>query len=386
MYRRTLLQLVGGVAVAGVRPFAFQTGSPRRIVIAGGGILGASIAHQLARRGASVTVLEKARPGVGATANSFAWINAKKQPHPYFTLSLMGIEAWRELHAEIGKELPVRWGGSLEWTDTADRAARQAETMRRFQAWGYPVHLIDQKQLRALEPNVVPGTMAGATHAELEGSADPVGATQVILAHAAKAGAKIVYPSEVVGLDLANGRLRAVRTSNGDVEADVLVVACGVDTPKVAAMAGLSVPLTRSPGVLFHTDPRPIAIDRVLLTPIGNVKQKPDGRIVTGLDFGPSADENPTKAQGEQFLKKMSAIVPALGSAAVEKITVGLRPLPKDSFPIVGFAEGRRDIYLTVMHSGITLGPLVGRLAAMEILDEVRIEPLAPYRLERFKT
>ena len=386
MHRRTLLQLVGGVAVAGVRPFAFQTGSPRRIVIAGGGILGASIAHQLARRGASVTVLEKARPGVGATANSFAWINAKKQPHPYFTLSLMGIEAWRELHAEIGKELPVRWGGSLEWTDTADRAARQAETMRRFQAWGYPVHLIDQKQLRALEPNVVPGTMAGATHAELEGSADPVGATQVILAHAAKAGAKIVYPSEVVGLDLANGRLRAVRTTNGDVEADVLVVACGVDTPKVAAMAGLSVPLTRSPGVLFHTDPRPIAIDRVLLTPIGNVKQKPDGRIVTGLDFGPSADENPTKAQGEQFLKKMSAIVPALGSAAVEKITVGLRPLPKDSFPIVGFAEGRRDIYLTVMHSGITLGPLVGRLAAMEILDDVRIEPLAPYRLERFKT
>jgi len=53
-----------------------------------------------------------------------------------------------------------RWGGSLEWTDTADRAARQAEAMRRFQAWGYPVHLIDQKQLRALEPNVVPGTMA----------------------------------------------------------------------------------------------------------------------------------------------------------------------------------------------------------------------------------
>ena len=386
MHRRTLLQLVGGVAVAGVRPLAFQTGSARRIVIAGGGILGASIAHQLARRGASVTVLEKARPGAGATANSFAWINAKKQPHPYFTLSLMGIEAWRELHAEIGNELPVRWGGSLEWTDTADRAATQAEAMRRFQAWGYPVHLIDQKQLRALEPNVVPGTMTAATHAELEGSADPVGATQVILAHAAKAGAKIVYPSEVVGLDLANGRLRAVRTSNGDVEAEVLVVACGVDTPKVAAMAGLSVPLTRSPGVLFHTDPRPIAIDRVLLTPIGNVKQKPDGRIVTGLDFGPSADEHPTKAQREHFLKKMSAIVPALGSAAVEKITVGLRPLPKDSFPIVGFAEGRRDIYLTVMHSGITLGPLVGRLAAMEILDEVRIEPLAPYRLERFKT
>jgi glycine/D-amino acid oxidase-like deaminating enzyme len=386
MNRRMLLQLFGGIAVAGARPFAFQPGARQRIVIAGGGILGANIAHQLAKRGAAVTLLERTKPGSGATANSFAWINAKKQPHAYFTLSQMGIEAWRELHAEIGKELPVRWGGSLEWTDNAERAARQAETMRRFQAWGYPVHLIDARQMRALEPNVVPGTVAGATHAKIEGSADPVGATQVILAHAARAGAKIVYPAEVVGLDLANGRLRAVKTSGGDIEADVLVVACGVDTPKLAAMAGLTVQLTRSPGVLFHTEPRPIAIDRVLLTPIGNVKQKPDGRIVTGLDFGPSADEHPTKEQGAQFLKKMSAILPSLAAAPVEKVTLGLRPLPKDSYPIIGFPAGRRDVYLTVMHSGITLGPLVGRLAAMEILDGVQVDPLAPYRLERFKT
>jgi glycine/D-amino acid oxidase-like deaminating enzyme len=151
-------------------------------------------------------------------------------------------------------------------------------------------------------------------------------------------------------------------------------------------MAGLTVPLTRSPGVLFHTEPRPLAIDRVLLTPLGNVKQKPDGRIVTGLDFGPSAEEHPTREQGAQFLKKMSAIVPSLDGAPVEKVTLGFRPLPKDSFPIVGFPAGRRDIYLTVMHSGITLGPLVGRLAAMEILDGVQVEPLAPYRLERFRT
>ena len=386
MHRRTLLQLFGGVAVAGARPFAFQTGSPRRVVIAGGGILGANIAHQLAKRGAAVTVLDRAKPGAGATANSFAWINAKKQPHPYFTLSLMGIEAWRELHAEIGKELPVRWGGSLEWTDKPEQAARQAEAMRRYQAWGYPLHPIDEQQIRALEPQVVPGVVAGATHAEIEGSADPVGATEVILSHAAKAGAKVVYPAEVVGLDRSNERLRSVKTTTGEIEADVLVVACGVDTPKLAAMAGLTVPLTRSPGVLYHTSPRPMTIDRVLLTPLGNVKQKPDGRIVTGADFGPSDNEHPTKEQGAQFLNRMSAILPALAGLPVEKITLGLRPLPKDSHPIIGFPAGRRDIYLTVMHSGITLGPLVGRLAAMEILDQVQIDPLAPYRLERFKS
>jgi glycine/D-amino acid oxidase-like deaminating enzyme len=385
MNRRTLLQLLGGVAVAGTGGFGLRAQARQRIVIAGGGMLGANIAYQLARRGAAVTVLEKIKPATGATANSFAWINAKKQPHPYFTLSLMGIQAWRELHADIGADLPVRWGGSLEWTNTADRAAREAETARRFQSWGYPVRFIDEQRLHELEPHVVPGIVTGATHAEIEGAADPVGATEVILARAERAGARIVYPSEVVGLDRPNGKLRAVKTTQGDVEADVLVVACGTDTPKVAALADIRVQLTRSPGILFHTPPQPMAVDRVLLSPIGNVKQKPDGRIVTGLDFGPSPTEDATKEKGEAFLTTMSAVIPQLSKAPVEKVTLGFRPLPKDSFPIVGFPDGHPDMYVTVMHSGVTLGPLIGRMAAMEILDRVRIEPLAPYRIERFK-
>ena len=96
-----------------------------RVVIAGGGILGANIAYQLAKRGAPVTLLERATPGAGATANSFAWINARKQPLPYFTLNLLGIQAWRELHAELGSQLPVTWGGTVEWTSSAERAAAQ---------------------------------------------------------------------------------------------------------------------------------------------------------------------------------------------------------------------------------------------------------------------
>jgi glycine/D-amino acid oxidase-like deaminating enzyme len=65
-------------------------------------------------------------------------------------------------------------------------------------------------------------------------------------------------------------------------------------------------------------------------------------------------------------------------------MTQGFRPMPADGMPIVGFAPGRSDLYVAVMHSGVTLGPLVGRLAATEMLDGVRAEPLAPYRLDRF--
>ena len=77
-------------------------------------------------------------------------------------------------------------------------------------------------------------------------------------------------------------------------------------------------------------------------------------------------------------------MLPVLGETAVEKVTLGYRPLPEDEFPIIGFPPKRRDVYITVMHSGVTLSPLVAQLAAVEILDGVSAEPLAPYRPARF--
>ena len=68
----------------------------------------------------------------------------------------------------------------------------------------------------------------------------------------------------------------------------------------------------------------------------------------------------------------------------LERVTLGWRPLPKDDHPVVGFVHRQSDVYLAVMHSGVTLAPLIGRLAAQEILDDVRVELLEPYRLERF--
>ena len=73
-----------------------------------------------------------------------------------------------------------------------------------------------------------------------------------------------------------------------------------------------------------------------------------------------------------------------LGETALEKVTLGYRPLPADEFPVIGFPPNRRDVYITVMHSGVTLSPLVAELAAVEILDGVEVEPLAPYRPARF--
>ncbi len=388
MHRRTVLQLFGGVAVAGLpgmQPPA--TRGRDRIVVAGGGIMGANIAYALARRGADVTVLERTSPGSGATANSFAWINStySKQPFSYFQLNRLGIEAWHQLDLELGGQLPLTWGGSVEWYADPARAARFGDEVRHHQAWGYPTEIVSTEQLRALEPHVEFGAVAAAAHATLEGHVDPVAATEVLLARAARLGARVEHPCEVTGLDQPQGRLRAVRTTKGDIAADVLVVACGTDTPRVAALADLIVPLKRSPGVLVHTTPLPRQIERVVLAPAAHMKQKADGRVVTGTGFGGTPTTETSRESGEAFLQTAASVLPALKTASLDKVTLGYRPLPVDGFPIVGTAAGRTDVYLAVMHSGVTMSPLMGRLAAIEILDGVKAEPLEPYRLARFK-
>jgi glycine/D-amino acid oxidase-like deaminating enzyme len=138
-----------------------------------------------------------------------------------------------------------------------------------------------------------------------------------------------------------------------------------------------------SPGVLAHVTPQKRIVERVILSPVGNVKQKPDGRIVVGSDFGKTSDTSPEAARN--LLSKVSAVLPGLDKMEIEKVTLGYRPIPRDGHPIIGFPAGRSDVYIAVMHSGMTLGPLVGRFAALEILDGANVDPLAQYRLERFK-
>jgi glycine/D-amino acid oxidase-like deaminating enzyme len=240
------------------------------------------------------------------------------------------------------------------------------------------------EEFRKLERNVAPGDFSAASWSEEEGSIDPVRAAEVLVDHARKQGARVVFPCEVTAIDQKWGNLTGVRTTAGDFELDVVVVAAGVDTAKVAAMVGIDVPLVESPGVLAHTKPGERVIDRVVLSPGAHMKQKLDGRLVAGMGFGAAPSNLATEEEGQKVLEAGRRYLPALANLSLEKVTRGFRPLPKDGYPVIGFPEGAPGVYLAVMHSGVTLCPLVGRLAALEILEGVEVDLLASYRHSRF--
>lgn len=381
--RSILANATLGLTALAAAPLRAAAGA--QVVVIGGGIIGASIAYHLAVAGARVTVLEAQKPAAGATMNSFAWLNAgSKRPRPYHMLNLLGMMGWHRLQAELGPTiLPVQWGGCVDWTSDAEDARRAAASVLAQQGWGYPIRTIDTDEIARLLPGVTPGAVAGATFSDAEGTVNPVVATQALLKAAASRGAKIEYPVIVTGFEAKDGRVGRVLTDKGAIAADAVVIAGGMACQPLAAMLGAKVPLESTPGILAHSVPRPAALHRLAYGPGANIKQTADGGFVTGENFGVSK-EQPSRAIGEALLAKAATFVPAMRGAKLDRVTLGHRVLPKDGFPIVGHLPGSANAYVAAMHSGMTMAPLMGQLAAIEILGGPKADLLATFRPERF--
>jgi glycine/D-amino acid oxidase-like deaminating enzyme len=357
------------------------------VVICGAGIIGASLAYHLAKRGARVTILESEQPGAGASGKSFGWLNAtfSKRPRSYFDFSMLGIAGWHRLEQELEGDLQIQWGGSVCWSPPGPEAEQLRQDVAHHRNWGYGARPVDEAELRRLLPKVSPGPVAAGCHCEPEGAVDPIHALSVLLERAREKGAEVRFPSGVTGFDLTAGRVRAVQTSAGSIVVDCVVLACGVNSPSLAQLTGVDIPLKAAPGVLVHTAPQPPLIDRIVQAPGVHMRQKLDGRIIIGGQVVAGAGTASAGiADSEQIFRRATAILPSLNHAAIEQTTLGYRVMPADEYPILGFTEQCPNLYVAATHSGVTLAPVIGELAAIEILDGTPQPQLAPYRPSHF--
>ena len=365
-----------------------------KVTVVGAGIVGATIAYSLTKRGAAVTVIDKGRPGGGATSHSFAWINATaKHPVSYHNFNRRSLGMWERFAKDLDTDVGLRWGGQIEWAATVEGATELESRAAQLQAWGYPCQMLDAAQMAQLEPGLTPGQVTAAIYCELDGMVEPAVAAEACIRAAAKHGASVKLETEITALT-SNSSAATVTANGENIDADVVVLAGGVDNTQLAAMAGINIPQQDSPGVVIRTNP----IGRTLLSNVSVVYAPPlepgrpeihlrqclDGSAMIGEGSQESLARDDTQPHADELLARAAQYVPGLKGASAIPVPVGYRPMPLDGFPVAGFSPKAPNVYLALTHSGVTLAPLMAQLATMEIVDGANVELLADYRPSRF--
>jgi glycine/D-amino acid oxidase-like deaminating enzyme len=360
-----------------------------QIVIIGAGVLGASLAYRLAEAGQQVTLLERAGVAQGTTGSTFAWINSnQKVPEDYYALNLAGVRAHRELRDELGDAPWLNEGGNLYWFTEGENANELESRIARLQGWGYPAEWIGREAVRELEPNLAPEPeVEQIAYFPEEAWINGPGLAARFVALAKQHGAIVRYRSQVTAIEQAGGRVSGVTLASGErIAADVVVNCAGPGAGVVAKLAGRELPMASTPGLVVRVSNAAGLIGRVIHSPLIHMRPDADGLVMLhhgDADQAMARGETP-KAWIETFFERAASYVPGFADARLSRWSIGIRPIPGDGRTSAGLVSALPGYAEIVTHSGITLGPLLGRLVARQIVDGETDALLEPFTPDRF--
>ncbi|HYZ56783.1 MAG TPA: FAD-dependent oxidoreductase [Streptosporangiaceae bacterium] len=374
-----------------------------RIIVVGGGIVGSSAAYRLARRGVSVTLIDRADQG-HATAAGAGIVSAGDsfdEPSAWYPLAFRSVAYYPELLASLAEDgiadtgyaVP---GGMIIATDDAERqrlaAARRLIGERREAGVANigELTMLDGADVQKLFPPLAPGTSA----LHLSGVARVNGRTMrdALQQATRRRGGQVRRAAAELAVD--GSRAVGVKAAVGLITADAVILATGAWDDAWAAHLGATVPVAPQRGQILHLD-LPGADTDVSRWPVitgpGDpyLLAFPPHRIVSGAtrEDGTGFDYRVTAGGQAELLAATLTRAPGLAAATVAETRVGFRPFALDRLPVLGRAPGLENVWLAtgLGATGLTLGPCVGAMAADMSCGEAPPLDMAPYAPARFQ-
>ena len=211
------------------------------VLVIGAGIVGNALVHHLARLGwQDIVQIDKGplpNPG-GSTGHASNFIFPVDHSREITDLTVDSMRQYREMGV-------FTQSGGIEVARTQERMEELRRRMSSARAWGIESRLVTPEEIVELVPFVDPSVLVGGFCTPSAGVVDSLRAGTIMRERAQESGALITVPNvEVTGMSVTDGRVRAVQTDKGTIEAPVVVIACGVWSPQLARMAGAHIPLT----------------------------------------------------------------------------------------------------------------------------------------------
>ena len=350
------------------------------VVVIGAGIIGAATAFYLAKAGLNVTIIDESLPENPATPASFGWINSHN-PHnaDYFLLRMKSMGLWHGLGKEYSN-LPVSFPGSIDWD--MDSSSIES-TYNKYRSLGYECELVDRNQISRLCPNLgSPPELA--IHNLHEGVADPQAIAQAFAKLAKVHGAKFVCNAKVKTIKPVAGNNWSVGSTEDTFLANRLLICAGIFTSGLLKKIDIQLPTDNKPGLLISTIPLDVRIEKIVSSPDFHFWQKNDGSLLAGRNQAGEMGTNGKEAILDSISKKLSEFVPKGDKLQVTNVIEGTRPVPSDGFPVIGQVPTRTNLFVAMMHSGVTLAPLVGSSLASEIATGYVNKNLKQFNISRF--
>ena len=355
------------------------------MIVIGAGIIGASVADVLVRRGCDVTVLDMRAPGRGASQASAGVLAPFIEAHedgPLLTLAVRSLDLWDDFVAGLRERAtrPIEYArtGTLEVALTADEAAHLQASRRALDSRGVATEWIDAGALRAFEPAVTPQATAGL----LTPSHGFVGVGSVmdaLVESSRLAGATFIQPVEAVRVDASRDLVR-VHADDRVHDADWVVVAAGSWSSRLR-ISGAPLPVVRPiRGQLLQTTwTTPLPRRSVWGSACYTVPWS-DGTLLVGAtveDVG--FDERSTVEGVAGLAAAVQRMLPAAARASVDAIRVGLRPATPDGLPWIGPLAAAPRVVMAAGHyrNGVLLAPLTAALVSQIIVDQTPDPALA---------
>lgn len=369
--------------------------SSAEVVIIGGGIMGASTAYHLARRGCTdVVVLESGEFfGLGSTGLNAGGVRYQFATAVNIELSKLSFGMMERFADEMDQPISLRRCGYLFMLDTEPDLAQFRRNVALQNEHGVPSRIINVDEIARLAPEVNLDGIIGGSWCPLDGLVDPNSLLQGYVSQARRLGATLLTSTAATGIDIENGRVVRVHTAQGSIDTNKVLIAAGPWSGEVGALAGIDlpvVPIRRQIAVTSEIpDLRPdfpfvIDFSRSLYF-------HREGRgILTGksnADEQPGFDTSVDEAWRLRHLEEAMERLPLLAEAEISAEWAGLYEVTPDDQPILGKLPHAEGLYSCAGFSGHGLmhGPAAGLLLAEEILDgrahTINIDPL---RYSRF--
>ncbi len=370
------------------------------VVVIGAGIIGCSIALELAGRGRRVAVIERGVPGAEASTVA-AGILAPHVEHPDDSLLASLGEESRELHATWAERFRADDGIDVGFRRTGALVVAHAPEAIDARCASHAAHSVAFERLdgtgaRAIEP-ALSGRIESAVLLPSEAQVEPPKLLRAIALASELAGVRFVR-SLVRGVRIDRDRVTGVELESGMLEAPTVVVAAGSWTSLVPGAGGSGSPEGRAlrdvvpvRGQLVHCEAHPRLVRRVVFGSGGYVVPRGDGRYVCGATTEDAGFEKETTLGGiHSVLERALVVIPELAAARFVSHHVNFRPGTRDGRPLIG--RGAADGLLIASghyRNGILLAPITAALIAGLVTnepgraDDPRLTALDPLRFAR---